>query len=102
MCLEGFHRLVHQRHPVRHEQNALHPSSPHQHVDQRNHGAGLAGAGGHHQQALALLARLEGLLHTCNRPFLIITFDNLAVDCNARHRLAALAPLDQQLQLVLL
>lgn len=46
--LEGAGRLVHQRHPVGEEQHALYPARAHQKIDQRDYGAGLAGARRHH------------------------------------------------------
>ena len=59
MRLEGAGRLVHQRHAVGEEQHALDPAGAHQEIDQRDHGAGLAGAGRHDQQRLALAVLLE-------------------------------------------
>ena len=55
--LEGVDGLVHQRDAVGEEQHALDPVGPHQQVDQRDDRAGLAGAGRHHQQRLALAGR---------------------------------------------
>ncbi len=63
MGLEGIGRLVDQRHAVGQEQDPLDPVAAHQQVAQGNHGARLAGAGGHHQQGLAVVVALEGFGH---------------------------------------
>ena len=102
MRLEGPERLVHQRRTVGEEQHALGPSGAHQHVDQRDHRAGLARAGRHHQQRLALRLNLESAGDVADRALLVGTLDDLSVDCHLAEALAALAALDQQFQLVAL
>src|SRR3546814_3890312 len=55
--LEGVGGLSYQRHAVGEEQHALDPVGAHQQIDQRDRDAGLAGAGGHGQQAGAATLR---------------------------------------------
>ena len=102
VLLEGVDRLVHQRHPVGQEQDALGPVAAHQHIGQRDHGAGLARSGGHHQQGAALAVHLEAVADPAHRTGLVMALDDRAVDDGLGRALAAAAALDGQLQLVLL
>ncbi|OPZ59918.1 MAG: hypothetical protein BWY88_00623 [Synergistetes bacterium ADurb.Bin520] len=52
VLLEGPHRLMDQRHPVRQKEDPLHPPGPLQHVHQGHGRPGLSRARGHHQQRL--------------------------------------------------
>ena len=102
VLLEGIDRLVHQRHPVGQEQDALGPVAAHQHVGQRDHGAGLARSGGHHQQGAALAVHLEAVADPAHRAGLVMALDDRTVDDRLGRALAAAAALHGQLQLVLL
>jgi hypothetical protein len=48
----------------------------HQHVDQRDHRARLAGAGGHHEQRLALPIVIERLANPADRPVLVVALND--------------------------
>ncbi len=103
MRLEGAGGLVHQRGAVGEEQHALDPAGPHQQVDERDHRAGLARAGRHHEQRLALAVGLEALGDRADGALLVGRLSR-RWRCSPRlgERLAAGAALDQQLQLVAL
>ena len=77
MVLKGIHRLTDQRHAVGKEQDPLGPVAAHQHVGQRNDGARLAGAGGHHHQGLALVIHLEGFADAADGAGLVVAFDDV-------------------------
>jgi hypothetical protein len=62
----------------------------------------LPAAGRHHQQRLALLVALERLGDPADGALLVEPLDDVAVDVFGRQRLARLAALDHQRQLVLL
>jgi hypothetical protein len=101
MRLEGIDGLVDQRHTVGQEQHALGPVGAHQHVDQRDHRARLAGAGGHHHQGLALAVRLKGVTHAAHGALLVVPLDDGPSMPPPASGLAAAAALHQQLQLLL-
>ena len=99
MGLERVDGLVDQGGPVGEEQHPLDPVGLHQLVDQRDHGAGLARAGRHHQQRLAL-PLVERRADRLDRAGLVVALDDAAVDGSAGQRQPGLAALDHQLQLV--
>ncbi len=49
-------------------------------ITQRDHGAGLAGSGGHDHQRLALVLLLEGLGDAPDGPRLVVPLDNCLAD----------------------
>ncbi len=99
MLLEGVHRLVDQSRAVGEEQHAFDPAGLHQLVGQRDHGPGLAGTGGHHQEGLALLLG-EGVVHGTDGPALVVALDDRRVDRGVRKRCARRTTLHHQLELV--
>ena len=99
--LERVRGLVHQGDPVGEEQHPLAPVGPHQLVHQRDHGARLARAGGHHDQGAPLGVLLEGLIDRPDRAHLVVPTGDLRVDLHPRERHPAAAPRDHQRQLVL-
>jgi len=86
--------LPHQRRAVGKEQYPLDPISPHQQVGQGDDRAGLAGAGRHHQQRLALPVALEGLRHPADGAVLVGSLHDLGVDVLGSERLARRATLN--------
>jgi hypothetical protein len=99
--LKALTGLIHQRHPVGQEQRPLHPAGPLQHVHQGNGRAGLAGAGGHHQQRLA--AGLGELLEdAADGPLLVVALDDGVLHLRHVERVALRPAQDQAGQLVLL
>ena len=101
MHLESFHRLIDQGHAVGQEQNALHPISAHQHVDQRNHGARLPGAGGHFHQGAAAVFLFKRFRDAANGAVLVVALHNGVVDLHRGQQAARPAALYGQFQFVL-
>ena len=97
--LEGVDGLVDERSAVGEEQHALDPAGLHELVDQGDDRAGLAGAGGHNQQRLAL-ARVEGRADGLDGADLVVAPGDVAVDRGCGERQAGLPPLNHELQLV--
>ena len=102
MPLEGIHRLVDQRHAVGQEQHPLRPVAAHEQVAERDHRAGLAGAGGHHHQRLAVAIPLECLGDAPDAARLVVALDDLRVDLGTCEGLPAGPPLDDEFQFGLL
>ena len=100
--LERVDRLVHQRGAVGEEQDPLGPVGPDQQVRQRDHRAGLAGAGRHDDQRLAGVVDLERLGDPADRTGSGSSARRSTASISVvGQRRPAGAPLDQQLQLVL-
>jgi len=100
--LERADRLFDQRHAVGQEQDALGPVAAHQHIGQGDDGAGLAAAGGHHQQGFALILNFKGFASAAHGPVLVVTLNDVRVDDRLGQLLATAAALNQQLQLLFL
>ncbi len=98
MLFKGIHCLINQRHAVGKKQYPLGPVAAHQHIGQCDHGARLAGAGGHYHQRLALVIHLEGFAYAAHGAGLVVAFDDVGVDNGIRQLLAAGAALNQQFQ----
>ena len=97
--LEGADRLVHERGAVGEEQHPLDPVRALQHVDQRDHGAGLAGSGGHDEQGSAPLV-LERVAHSANGAQLVGPLDDSPIDRDGLEGSEHRAPLHGQQQFV--
>ena len=74
MGLEGADRLIDECDAVGEEENALGPVAAHEQVGQGDDRARLASAGGHDEQGLAVVVRLEGLAYPADRPCLVEAF----------------------------
>jgi hypothetical protein len=94
MRLEGIHRLIHQRHAIREEQDALRPVAAHQQVAQRDHRPRLPVARRHHHQRLAVCVLLKCLADPPDGSLLIVALDDLPIDFRIGQLLAALPPLN--------
>ena len=101
MRLEGIHRLIHQRHAIREEQDAFRPVAAHQQIAQRDHCPRLSGARRHHHQRLAVSILFKCLADPPDGSLLIVALDDLPIDFRIGQLLAALPPLDHQLQFLL-
>ena len=99
VLLEGVGRLVDQGGAVGEEQDPFDPVRHLQQVDQGDGGAGLARAGGHHQQRLALLA-VERISHSLDGAHLVGPAGDVGVCLRRCQWELGLAALDQQLELV--
>ena len=99
MLLEGGQRLLAQRNAVDQKQHLLSVASAHQCIDHGNTGAGLAGAGGHHQQKIALFL-LDAFEHRTNGADLVVAPGNRGVDKLLRQRLAVAADIGEALQII--
>ena len=102
MPLEGIDRLVHQRHPVRQEEDALGPVAAHQQVAQRDHRAGLARTRRHHQQRLAVMVVFKGLGNPADAACLVEPANDGRIDLGLSQRFPAVAAMDEQFEFRLL
>ena len=96
--LEGADGLVHQGDAIGEEQHALGPVAAHQQIDQRDHGAGFAGAGCHHHQGAALVLGFEGFGDAADGAVLIDALDDIGIRRGIGEGAAAGAALDQERQ----
>ena len=99
MLFEGSQCLLAQRDAVDQKQHLFGMTSAHQGIDHGNAGAGLAGAGGHDQQKIALLL-LDAFQHRTNGADLVVATGNRGIDELLRQRFAVAADVVKALQIV--
>ena len=97
--LERADGLVDQGHAVGEEEDAFDPAGLHQLVDERDHRAGLARSGGHHEQGPAP-PEFELLADPPDRAVLVVALNDRGVHSTARQRQPGRPPQHEQLEFV--
>ena len=100
IVLEVILRLLHQRRPIRKEEDIGGVPSPAQHIRQAGDGSRFSRTGGHHQQMLPK-ALLDLLTYRADSILLIVAIRNAVVDGNAHEIQAILPPVHQLLEIIL-
>ena len=93
--------LRYQRVAVSKEQQVFHPAVADQHIGQRNHRAGLAAAGGHHQQRLAAVALTKGVAYGLYGFLLVIAVRYIIIDLYCLELRAVTHDIEQLFQIPL-